>query len=49
MKCEQCGLEINTQKEWWTQICTKALVPGGSHQIKKNELIKLNKANYGKI
>jgi hypothetical protein len=44
MKCIQCGEDLKTQKDWWTQICPKALVPGASHQIKKNELVKLNKS-----
>ncbi len=44
MKCKACKKEIKTQKDWWTEKCEKSLVPGGSHQVEKNELVKLNKS-----
>ncbi len=43
-KCLVCGKDILTQKQWWIEKCEKAVTPGSSHEIKKNELVKLHKA-----
>lgn len=43
-KCLCCGIEVKTQRQWWEEKCKKAITPGASHMIRKNELQKLNKS-----